>query len=858
MPKVQITGMPKVKIIGLPKAELGMYTANIFANTTTTVDWTMGQSAITAAESKNNRAVASTGVDSSDTSTVKKSSKCGKGWVENSKGECIPEKKGINVINDIIQNGLVTGNAIAQVFENKKATADAEAAMRRNSWDSTVKPGGAMAFGKTQLNEGVEFPNMLTPPNDGQYMGNYFGRSMGQFGGSFMGESSKPSLKIKIIGEPDDVDQMKYGGQSNYGFDSGWKRSYTEMNKTSKDYYKNSMSEDKSSDEEPVLEAEGGETIYKPGDHTQHNLVGPRHTEGGIELTESQVNSKNSNVPSFIFSDTAKLKIKDPAILKQFGISPTKGGITPAAISKKYDLNKYKAIVEDPNSDVLAKATAQLMIDKNERRLAELATVQEKMKGLKAPQFAEQTLQQGSAKFGGGMPTYAAGGVTDQTTKKPTEGPVFTPEQIKAFGKNNVTVSERIKSGDTKVLKHQGATPGGIGTYGNISKQEVEELKKRHSWYFSKHPDFDPKNKNDVGDFQNSYNEEYAKKHGYVYFVPKGDKADRKFNILDGLLGEYTYNAPALDMTPPVVPVVPTVTLTKPPADDVKPLKYTGQPVKQYRAPFDYMLPDKVNMLAHAAVFPRKIFPFNPDLAYNPKPLALEDWRAKAAQRFSTQYAAPSAQLAVYGPTQGLGANLSFLAGQTGQQMAAEDIAPTISRNIDRVNAYNTSEGQRQDTVDAFNNQNKVARYNGYATTLQNYDNAMRQYLKENSDAYARAWKNRMLLGDINDTSRNFIKDPTSGRQTFKNNVYGGIEGLSSGSNSNADLFSEYNVAYNKAYDAMKNNSNVADKEKDTRAHQIAMSYINANKVKETSDPYKNKNNKTSYDFDFSNNSNTR
>jgi hypothetical protein len=651
------------------------------------------------------------------------------------------------------------------------------------------------------------------------------------------------------------------------------------MNKTSSDYYTNSMSEDKNTDEESVLEAEGGETIYKPGDQTFFRLNGPKHSQGGIELTGSQVNSKTKDIPSFIYSDTPSLKIKDKNILEHFGIAYKKSGVTPAEISKKYDLNKFKAILQDPNSDELARSTAQLMIDKNERRLAELATIQEKMKGLKAPKFAEQTLREGSAKFGGFMPTYDEGGMaTTTTTKAPSEGGIFTPEQIEAFGKNKVIISERAKSGDVKVSEHQGVTSGDIGTYGGITAKEVEELKERHPWYFSKHPTWDPKNEADVEDFQNSYNEQYAKKHGYKYFVPKGDKGDRKFNRLDKKLGEYTYNAPAieLEVTTTTTQSVDTTTTKPPTVTEPRYMCYPnldgkgGGTVRQLPAGsaggyktvaeasmhcpgpprknrYDFLLPDKMNMIAHASVFPRQIFPFNPDLAFNPRPLALEDWRAKAAQRFSTQYAAPSAQLATYGPTQGLGANLSFLAGQTGQQMAAEDIAPTISRNIDRVNAYNASEGQRQDTIDAFNNQNKVERWKGYATTLQNYDNAMRGYLKENSDAFTRAWKNRMHLGMINDTNPNFLMDPTTGRQTWKGNAY--YTGATAGSG-NSDLGKMYSLYYQKNMDDLS--SDIPDEaERKKAARDLAMKQIDADRYSETTDPYSSRSRRRSSGFDF-------
>jgi len=70
------------------------------------------------------------------------------------------------------------------------------------------------------------------------------------------------------------------------------------------------------------IEAEGGETIVgdinNDGFLEHQTIVGKRHSQGGVPM----------NVPdgSFIFSDTKKLKIKDPNVLNMFGMKPNKGG----------------------------------------------------------------------------------------------------------------------------------------------------------------------------------------------------------------------------------------------------------------------------------------------------------------------------------------------------------------------------------------------------------------------------------------------------------------------------------------------------------------------------------------------------
>jgi hypothetical protein len=102
------------------------------------------------------------------------------------------------------------------------------------------------------------------------------------------------------------------------------------------------------------------------------NVNGKPHTQGG----------KDINVPSnsFVYSDTKALKIKDAKVLAMFGMKPKRGGYTPAEIAKKYDLNKFKKVLSDPNADQGSKTTAQLMTDNYLAKLDKLAQVQEGIK----------------------------------------------------------------------------------------------------------------------------------------------------------------------------------------------------------------------------------------------------------------------------------------------------------------------------------------------------------------------------------------------------------------------------------------------------------------------------------------------
>ena len=129
--------------------------------------------------------------------------------------------------------------------------------------------------------------------------------------------------------------------------------------------------------EEANIEAEGGETLVGDIDGSTfpsfYNIKGPRHSSGGVPM----------NLPddTFIFSDTQSMKITDPEILKMFGKAPKKGGYTPAELSKTYDINKYRKLLQDPDSNKMEKKTAEMMIKNYVMKLGALALAQESKKG---------------------------------------------------------------------------------------------------------------------------------------------------------------------------------------------------------------------------------------------------------------------------------------------------------------------------------------------------------------------------------------------------------------------------------------------------------------------------------------------
>lgn len=159
------------------------------------------------------------------------------------------------------------------------------------------------------------------------------------------------------------------------------------------------------------LEAEGGETVLVPnkdGGPAHYNINGKRHFQGGVPLA----------VPpeSFIFSDTRSMKIKDPALLEEFGMPEKKGGYTPAEIAKKYDINTYRKVLADPNSDALQVSTAEKVIANFNVKLGKLALIQESMKS-----------------FPGGIPTVAL----PYTNKYNLDPSLFLPTDPSTAGQQN-------------------------------------------------------------------------------------------------------------------------------------------------------------------------------------------------------------------------------------------------------------------------------------------------------------------------------------------------------------------------------------------------------------------------------------
>ena len=157
------------------------------------------------------------------------------------------------------------------------------------------------------------------------------------------------------------------------------------------------------------LEAEKGEVamtdLGKTGVMGLYNIGGQRHSNGGTPL--------NLDPGSFIYSDTRKMKIKDPEFLAKYGKTKP---ITPAKLVKPFlGINDFTNTLYDQTADPIQKRTAQSMIDKYKGKAGEIAFYQEAMKGFPqgvpavAKDYAEGIMGAPMMAYGGYLPKAEVG-----------------------------------------------------------------------------------------------------------------------------------------------------------------------------------------------------------------------------------------------------------------------------------------------------------------------------------------------------------------------------------------------------------------------------------------------------------------
>ena len=651
------------------------------------------------------------------------------------------------------------------------------------------------AYRRNQLNSDALFKPVSGTRGDYVVTGSRFGEfrpdeyvvNRGMFAEE--GGQYTESVKIRITAAP--MPSMEYGGQSDYGLDLGRRKVYTDMPESRSEMVNSTISAVPR--EMANIEAEGGETVYGDlngdGGNEHMKITGPRHSQGGVPL----------NVPegSFIFSDTAKMKIKDPEILKYFGLPAKKGGYTPAEIAKRYDLNKYKAIIEDETQDELNKTTAQLMMKNYEDKLAKLSMVQESMKGFPqgVPQVAQPTMgdahMQPLVKNGGELPV-AQKGTTVSTGVVPYQG---------GRQKTPTGASNKYNRGQEYLAQWESIIPG----ISQLSNKEAQ--RKIYNHILERNPDRINKMWQDFG--LTNEGRKYKDLVGMTEKDAKGRPTYRFKELnrdqlkqlerayIDGMFGARQLDP---DQPKPAAEIKTKFKCTENGVVEVradgpmasmqvglydtyeqalavcskgKPAPEKEEPVKpnevgmtrNQEPPFGYMTPDLVNMAAAAIGRPKKYLPYrSPINLPRVSPTFYDPNREIAAQNETANIMAQNA--AAFANPQAYMANAARLQGNL-----AEGVANTMSRTQNQnVQVANQFAGVNADIIGKENMlaaQRANELYDAGIIANQQYDNARRAYNRNLAASFATAWNNRMNLGLLNTTNPIYKINPATGQSYF-------------------------------------------------------------------------------------------
>jgi hypothetical protein len=556
-------------------------------------------------------------------------------------------------------------------------------------------------------------------------------------------------------------------------------------------------------EEDATLEAEKGEIVVTSDDSglpASFTVAGKRHYAGGTPL--------NLAPNSFIFSRDKSMKIHDDSILKMFGKGANKKGYTPADLAKQYDINYYRKVLADKNSDKLQRDTAESMIANYNEKLAKLSLIQESHKGFPSgiPMIAQPYLHssgmdmsqifqaQGQdegdqeqpdveqGKFGG-QPKfnffkkggeYKGGGETETLRRvrvvapevmqgggQPKKGtPTYDPTEksiLKKLFPNVVLPEDVVESKQKK---------SGVG-YGRFDKAAAD---KNWAWYGKP---IDWNNPKEVGEAQTAYNKRIYDKliaaghpadaaQKMVERIGFDPKAKGQPNALDNNAGKYTETRVDIEPSPveKAAAVVAGESKKDAPLPDIKKNEVVG---KNEQAPADFWLQDIIKT-AGAAGDQARIKKYLPWQApYNPHlPNAtFYDPTRELAQ--NSENANISSQAAgMFGSPQSLAANLSSIQGQAGQQ-AANILGKYNNMNV---SASNQNEAQRVAALNEagqYNATNATNLYDKNVMANQNFDNAKAMARQNLRGSFIDAITNRAQTQALNAIQKQYKVNPLTG-----------------------------------------------------------------------------------------------
>lgn len=521
---------------------------------------------------------------------------------------------------------------------------------------------------------------------------------------------------------------------------------------------------------------------------------GKSHSQGGTP----------SNLPenSFIFSKDKSMKIDDEDILESFNKKPKESGYSPAEIARQYNINKFRKVLSDPNSDKMQRETSEDMIKNYNEKLGKLALAQESIKGfpnnvpfvaipylesmgIDAAQFVNQGHNQNSESplpSQEEMPMQKKGGqLKIRITKTPNAilqkgGPTQPKGQEFAYNKEFYTdfanrlgtdISAILPStlGDQRGMVNnlQGAL--GANVFGRkdwTSPELFNDFKSRNAWYFEKNPKFDPSKKEDVKDFQQAYNEK-AKTMGLKPYFNQGKGS--KYS-LDSKFGEVTYSVPNLEQK--AASPVQLQTQQLPPINQTLPdLQKPNLNYSQPNQDNPFWTEDLINMAGVYGDLTRikKYMPWQ--AGYDtvlPDPTFYDPTRELAASAEQSNIAGQA--LGAFAGPQALSARLSSVQGQ-GLSNAANILGRYNNMNVGVANQF------EQMQTDITNNSNinranqATSLYDKTVATNQAFDNSKTMARQNFRQSLINSWNNRGNTQALNSMNKQYRVDPTTGFVEF-------------------------------------------------------------------------------------------
>jgi hypothetical protein len=578
------------------------------------------------------------------------------------------------------------------------------------------------------------------------------------------------NMKIRIVGGPNgqmaNGGEPQYSGQSDYGLYIGQRNLYNTMAKSPYTDPGQSVTEEEPTPDNPyVLEAEGGETILRP-DGTHMNITGRRHSEGGEKLTKSQAPEG-----SFIFSDTARMKLGGK-VLENFGKNPNaKQKFTPAELAKQYNVNKYKGILADPNTDIRSKKTASLMIDNYEKKLAELALVQEGKKGFPngIPDIAKKlldNLQKGTdnaeanaeeaveenpsmayGAFGGSLRKFVPGGPVDKKTfneKVTSGGYKVDPTNPRSASKKIITESS-VKPN---------IIPGTPGSDAVIKKgipgQQRTWKPRPPGWSDAKLA---------------AHNATKRKDPNYV-------------GTPDKVITPAVEAKPEQKVCPDPSMVWDEASqscIQKKETTDI--ISYDEETVPGTydnnggdKIPYSWSNIDTRNVAGSLFGAPKKYLPYEANINVEQQNPTFYDPRFNVATRQATTNNAMNL-MGTYGAGQSMGSNASFLAGQQGAG-AAGDIKQINEANVGVANTADAANVTLRNAAREFKAKRATSLYNANTIANQQYDNSLKDYVQGAIGSVNAADKNAAYTYNQNLTeSPYYYSDPRTYIRQFRSDT---------------------------------------------------------------------------------------